>query len=149
MISILSHCSDKHIDSYYLNSYTPYEINLWYKLLPTVADYFYYDINKKYNFSPEGKLYKKLNGGRCNVTHHVYEAKKLCNNYPRGEKELLSPFLAFQVIDTIKWFADRGIQLKRENDGRMFPVTDNSRTIIDCFMNEAIKSKIKLLNKAI
>ena len=61
------------------------------------------------------KKVKISGGGRCNVTHHVYEAKKLCNNYPRGEKELLSPFLAFQVIDTIKWFADRGIQLKREN----------------------------------
>ena len=93
------------------------------------------------------KKVKISGGGRCNVTHHVHEAKKLCKNYPRGEKELLSPFLTFQVIDTIKWFEDRGIQLKRENDGRMFPVTDNSRTIIDCFMNEAIKSKIKLLNK--
>lgn len=78
MISILSHCSDKHIDSYYLNSYTPYEINLWYKLLPTVADYFYYDINKKYNFSPEGKLYKKLNNGIS--LSGRYDLKYSCGN---------------------------------------------------------------------
>ena len=94
------------------------------------------------------KKVKISGGGRCNVTHHVFEPKNLCLNYPRGKKELLSPFIKFQAFDTVKWFKDRGVELKYEEDGRMFPITNDSETIIDCFMKEAEKYKIKLLNQS-
>ena len=86
-------------------------------------------------------------GGRCNVTHHLMDTKDFSLNYPRGQKELLSPFQKFQAADTIKWFEDRDVNLKYENDGRMFPITDRSETIIDCFIKETNKHKVKLLNK--
>jgi len=86
-------------------------------------------------------------GGRCNVTHHIFEVKDFCLNYPRGRKELLSPFQIFQAANTVEWFKERGVRLKHESDGRMFPVTDNSETIINCFMHETNKHKIKLLTK--
>ena len=86
-------------------------------------------------------------GGRCNVTHHIFEVNDFCLSYPRGRKELLSPFQKFQAADTVEWFEERGVGLKHEVDGRMFPITDNSETIIDCFMQEANKHEIKLLNK--
>ena len=86
-------------------------------------------------------------GGRCNVTHHLMDTKDFSLNYPRGQKELLSPFQKFQAADTIKWFEDRGVNLKHESDGRMFPITDRSETIIDCFIKETNKHKVKLLNK--
>ena len=86
-------------------------------------------------------------GGRCNVTHHLFDIKDFSLNYPRGQKELLSPFQKFQAADTIKWFEDRDVNLKYENDGRMFPITDRSETIIDCFIKETNKHKVKLLNK--
>ena len=86
-------------------------------------------------------------GGRCNVTHHLVDIKDFSLNYPRGQKELLSPFQKFQAADTIKWFEDRGVNLKHESDGRMFPITDRSETIIDCFIKETNKHKVKLLNK--
>ena len=86
-------------------------------------------------------------GGRCNVTHHLLNIKDFSLNYPRGQKELLSPFQKFQATDTIKWFEDRGVNLKHERDGRMFPITDRSETIIDCFIKETNKHKVKLLNK--
>ncbi len=76
-------------------------------------------------------------GGRCNVTHSCFDPKKLVQNYPRGEKELLGPFHKFQPTDMIQWLEERGVDLKTEEDGRMFPTTDNSQTIIDCFLNEA------------
>ncbi len=76
-------------------------------------------------------------GGRCNVTHACFEPKLLVKNYPRGEKELLGPFHAFQPRDTIEWFESRGVKLKTEADGRMFPVTDSSETIIACLLQEA------------
>lgn len=75
-------------------------------------------------------------GGRCNVTHAEFVPKELSKNYPRGEKELLGPFHNFMTGDTIEWFEKRGVTLKIEEDGRMFPETDNSQTIIDCFLNE-------------
>ncbi|GHC47129.1 NAD(P)/FAD-dependent oxidoreductase [Ulvibacter litoralis] len=75
-------------------------------------------------------------GGRCNVTHAEFIPKELVGNYPRGEKELLGPFHKFMTGDTIDWFEKRGVTLKIEEDGRMFPVTDSSQTIIDCFMSE-------------
>ena len=101
-------------------------------------------------FEGSSKLLKKVRisgGGRCNVTHHIFEVNDFCLNYPRGRKELLSPFQNFQASDTVDWFEKRGVELKHESDGRMFPVTDNSETIIDCFMQEANKYGIKLLNK--
>jgi predicted Rossmann fold flavoprotein len=73
-------------------------------------------------------------GGRCNVTHACFEHGDLVKFYPRGEKELYAPFLQFQPKDTIEWFSKNDVALKTEEDGRMFPVTDSSETIIDCFM---------------
>ncbi len=72
-------------------------------------------------------------GGRCNVTHHQFDPKQLITNYPRGQKELIGPFHRFQPKDTVTWFANHGVELKVEDDGRMFPVTNDSQTIIDCF----------------
>lgn len=80
-------------------------------------------------------------GGRCNVTHAEFIPNELIKNYPRGEKELLGPFHQFMTGDTIEWFESRGVALKIEEDGRMFPVTNSSQTIIDCFLN-----KVKQLN---
>ncbi|MBI5267287.1 MAG: NAD(P)/FAD-dependent oxidoreductase, partial [candidate division Zixibacteria bacterium] len=73
-------------------------------------------------------------GGRCNVTHHCFDPAELVNNYPRGHRELRGPFTRFQPSDTVAWFEQRGVQLKAEDDGRMFPVTDNSGTIIECLL---------------
>ncbi len=84
-------------------------------------------------------------GGRCNVTHAEFMPSELVLNYPRGEKELLGPFHQFMTGDTIEWFEKRGVPLKIEEDGRMFPVTDSSQTIIDCFLNEAKKHKVEVL----
>lgn len=72
-------------------------------------------------------------GGRCNVTHAEFIPSELIENYPRGKKELLGPFHTFMTGDTIAWFEERGIALKIEEDGRMFPVSNSSQTIIDCF----------------
>jgi predicted Rossmann fold flavoprotein len=83
-------------------------------------------------------------GGRCNVTHACFENGLLVKHYPRGEKELRSVFSRFSTGDTIKWFEQRGVKLKTENDGRMFPVTDNSATIVDCLISEAEKSGVKI-----
>lgn len=84
-------------------------------------------------------------GGRCNVTHAQFDPKELSTNYPRGEKEMLGPFHSFMTGDTIAWFEARGIALKIEEDGRMFPVTDSSQTIIDCFTSEANKLGVSVL----
>lgn len=86
-------------------------------------------------------------GGRCNVTHHCFDPKILVKNYPRGNRELLSPFMRFQPTDTIEWFESRGIELKVEDDGRMFPTTDSSQTIINCLMNEANHLNIQVLTQ--
>lgn len=84
-------------------------------------------------------------GGRCNVTHAEFIPSELVLNYPRGEKELLGPFHSFMTGDTIAWFEERGVELKIEEDGRMFPVSNSSQTIIDCFLNEAEKHNVELL----
>ena len=76
-------------------------------------------------------------GGRCNVTHAQFDPKKLTSNYPRGNKELLGPFHRFQPQDTIAWFNTHGVELKTEEDGRMFPTTDVSATIINCLLSAA------------
>ncbi len=84
-------------------------------------------------------------GGRCNVTHAEFIPSELVKNYPRGEKELRGPFHTFMTGDTIAWFEERGVALKIEDDGRMFPVSNSSQTIIDCFLNEALKHHVEVL----
>src|SRR5436190_22957840 len=74
---------------------------------------------------------KVSGGGRCNVTHACFEPRELVRRYPRGGRELLGAFSRWQPRDTVEWFEGRGVKLKTEADGRMFPVTDNSQTIID------------------
>ena len=83
-------------------------------------------------------------GGRCNVTHALFDPLLLSKNYPRGEKELIGPFHRFQPKDTIAWFEKRGVALKTEEDGRMFPVTNRSETIIHCLLSEAKKLGIEI-----
>ena len=83
-------------------------------------------------------------GGRCNVTHACFDLKQLSLSYPRGEKQLKSAFSRFMTTDTVKWFEERGVKLKTEEDGRMFPTTDNSETIIKCLLKEAKKLKIEI-----
>ncbi|MCG2419329.1 NAD(P)/FAD-dependent oxidoreductase [Aequorivita sp. F47161] len=88
---------------------------------------------------------KVSGGGRCNVTHAEFLPKELTQNYPRGEKELLGPFHTFMTGDTIEWFEKRGVELKIEEDGRMFPVSDSSKTIIDCFLSETKRLGVEVL----
>ena len=76
-------------------------------------------------------------GGRCNVTHSCFEAAQLSKNYPRGSRELRGAFHRWQPRDTVEWFAQRGVELHTEADGRMFPTTNSSQTIIDCFLKAA------------
>jgi len=84
-------------------------------------------------------------GGRCNVTHACFEPNELVKFYPRGEKELRGPFHQFCSGDTIEWFEKHGVELKIEDDGRMFPVSNSSQTIIDCFLEATGKLGIKVL----
>ena len=84
-------------------------------------------------------------GGRCNVTHACFEPNELVKFYPRGEKELRGPFHQFCSGDTIEWFENHGVELKIEADGRMFPVTNSSQTIIDCFLEATKKLGISVL----
>jgi predicted Rossmann fold flavoprotein len=90
-----------------------------------------------------GKV-KISGGGRCNVTHACYEAKRLTTHYPRGERNLIGPFHRFGATETVAWFAKRGVELKTEADGRIFPVTDNSQTIINCLLEAASESGIEV-----
>ncbi|MEO1340222.1 MAG: NAD(P)/FAD-dependent oxidoreductase [Cyanobacteria bacterium J06635_13] len=83
-------------------------------------------------------------GGRCNVTHHCFEPARLVENYPRGGKALRGAFSRFQPQDTVQWYQSRGVKLKTEADGRMFPITDSSSTIIDCLMQSAQKAGVDL-----
>ncbi len=94
-----------------------------------------------------GQLLSKVRvsgGGRCNVTHACFEPKGLVQNYPRGSKALLGAFARFQSQDTVNWFSKHGVQLKTEADGRMFPTTDDSETIVDCLMNAAKSADVKV-----
>jgi predicted Rossmann fold flavoprotein len=92
---------------------------------------------------PLGKV-KISGGGRCNVTHACFDPAALVQFYPRGGKALRGAFSRFQPQDTVAWFASRGVQLKIEADGRMFPVTDDSQTIIDCLVTAAVDAGVKL-----
>ncbi|HTN09102.1 NAD(P)/FAD-dependent oxidoreductase [Agriterribacter sp.] len=86
------------------------------------------------------KLLSKVSvsgGGRCNVTHHCFEIGEMIKNYPRGAQFVKKAFHQFFTTDTIQWFEDRGVALKAENDGRMFPATNSSETIIECLLKEA------------
>jgi predicted Rossmann fold flavoprotein len=83
-------------------------------------------------------------GGRCNVTHASTEPKALVKSYPRGTKELLGPFYAFDTTSTIDWFERQGVNLKTEADGRMFPESDSSQTIIDCLWKATVNKGVKL-----
>ncbi|MFA7359733.1 MAG: NAD(P)/FAD-dependent oxidoreductase [Candidatus Kapaibacterium sp.] len=84
-------------------------------------------------------------GGRCNVTNAVSDIKEFIKYYPRGSKELISTFSRFSNLDTIEWFRKRGVYLKTETDGRVFPVSDNSQTIIDLFTSLASKCNINVI----
>jgi len=98
-------------------------------------------------FEKSPKLLAKVKvsgGGRCNVTHRPMEISKLVKNYPRGEKFLKKVFNKFKSEDTIHWFESRGVDLKVEQDGRMFPVSDDSQTIIDCLLKEANRLGVEI-----
>ena len=84
-------------------------------------------------------------GGRCNVTHAEFIPDELVLNYPRGEKELRGPFHNYMTGDTMQWFEERGVPLKIEDDGRVFPVSNSSQTIIDCFLEEVKTRHIQVL----
>jgi predicted Rossmann fold flavoprotein len=86
-------------------------------------------------------------GGRCNVTHALFDPRMFTTRYPRGERELISPFHRFSADDTIAWFEARGVRLKREEDGRIFPVTDSSETVIDCLIKEAKAAGVRLFTR--
>lgn len=86
-------------------------------------------------------------GGRCNVTHACFDTMEFSARYPRGGRALIGPFQRFQARDTIRWFAERGATLKTEADGRMFPVTDSSATIVDCLLAEARRRGVVLRAK--
>jgi predicted Rossmann fold flavoprotein len=95
------------------------------------------------NRYPLGKV-SISGGGRCNITHACYDPAQLVTYYPRGGKELRSPFTRFQPRDTVAWFEGRQVMCKTEHDGRIFPTTDRSETIIKCLMREADKSGVEL-----
>lgn len=96
---------------------------------------------------PLGKV-RISGGGRCNVTHNCFDPALLVQHYPRGGKALRGAFTRFQPQDTVAWYRDRGVRLKVEADGRMFPVTDDSSTVIDCLLGEARRVGLTLRNKA-
>jgi predicted Rossmann fold flavoprotein len=86
-------------------------------------------------------------GGRCNVTHACFEPRAMSESYPRGERALISPLHRFSQADTVAWFERRGVRLKTEEDGRMFPVTDSSGTVIDCLLYEAKAAGVRLFTR--
>ena len=86
-------------------------------------------------------------GGRCNVTHACFEPRAMSEHYPRGERALISPLHRFSASDTVAWFERRGVRLKTEEDGRMFPVTDSSGTVIDCLLYEAKAAGVRMFRR--
>lgn len=86
-------------------------------------------------------------GGRCNLTNATFTPQELVKNYPRGSKELLSPFYRFMCGDTMNWFEVHGVPLKTEADGRVFPVSNTSESIVNCFLNEIKKHHIELFTE--
>lgn len=99
-------------------------------------------------FEKTGKLLSKVRisgGGRCNVTHAADTPAQLVAHYPRGAKQLKEPFRQFDAQATVRWFEARGVRLKTEPDGRMFPVTDSSETIAQCLLEAARKAGVRIL----
>ena len=88
------------------------------------------------------KKVKISGGGRCNVTHHQFDTQVLSEKYPRGHKELRGPFTQFQPLDMVAWLKKHGVDTKFESDGRIFPVTNSSESIIECFLHEIKKHRI-------
>lgn len=88
---------------------------------------------------------KVSGGGRCNTTHACFDIPELVKKYPRGQNFIKKAFHRFNTNDTINWFAERGVELKTEADGRMFPVTNDSQTIINCLLKEADKYKVEII----
>jgi predicted Rossmann fold flavoprotein len=102
-----------------------------------------------YEAGPEPLAKVRISGGgRCNVTHHCFEVDQLVQNYPRGGKALRGAFSRFQPQDTVDWFTLRGVALKTEADGRMFPVTDDSQTVIDCLLGAARQAGVKIKTRS-
>ncbi len=91
---------------------------------------------------------KVSGGGRCNVTHACFEPAQLINYYPRGNQELLQPFQRFNPVHTIQWFEGHGVKIKKEADGRMFPVSNSSQSIIDCFLDSCRKNQIEVITNS-
>ncbi len=87
-------------------------------------------------------------GGRCNVTNATFDPRALAGNYPRGSRELIGPFTRFQPRDTLEWFQRRGVALKTEPDGRVFPASDSAQTIINCLLDEAGKLGVQIQTRA-
>lgn len=99
-------------------------------------------------FEKTGKALQKVKvsgGGRCNTTHACFDIPELVSRYPRGKQLLKKSLYQFGPQDAINWFGKRGVQLKEEADGRMFPVTDSSQTIIDCIWQEMMRNKVQVL----
>ncbi len=90
-----------------------------------------------------GKV-KISGGGRCNVTHACFDTSELSEHYPRGRRELRAAFHHWQPRDTMAWFEQRGVALKTEEDGRVFPVSDDSQTVIDCLLAAARDAGVRL-----
>lgn len=86
-------------------------------------------------------------GGRCNVTHACFDPRAMSERYPRGERPLIAPLHRFSPADTVAWFEQHGVKLKTEADGRMFPVTDSSQTVIDCLVDEAKTAGVRLFSR--
>jgi hypothetical protein len=102
-----------------------------------------------YEAGPEPLAKVRISGGgRCNVTHHCFEADQLVQRYPRGGKALRGAFSRFQPQDTVDWFTSRGVALKTEADGRMFPVSDDSATIVGCLMGAAQRAGVKIQTRS-
>lgn len=98
-----------------------------------------------------GKLLSKVRvsgGGRCNVTHACFDISEMSAKYPRGQHFVKKAFHQFFTTDTIQWFEERGVKLKKEADGRMFPVSDSSQSILDCLLTEAARYNVKILMHA-
>ena len=93
---------------------------------------------------PLGKV-KVSGGGRCNVTHALFDPAEFVKRYPRGADELRGAFSRFQAKDTVRWFEERGVKLKKEDDGRMFPTTDSSSTIINCLEQATAKAGAEIV----
>lgn len=99
-------------------------------------------------FEKSTKLLAKVKvsgGGRCNTTHACFEIPELTKKYPRGQNFIKKAFHWFNTNDTIQWFLERGVELKTEPDGRMFPVSNDSQTIINCLLREADKYNVEII----